>query len=76
MHTQLVAMLEEKDNVIRHGASKAQELDEKMASVEVNAGRVAEVRFQWKNPDFLSRNPDFLLKKNVKFIIKPSWRPS
>ena len=31
----------------------------------------SEVRFQEKNPDFLTGNPDFLLK-NVAFIIKQS----
>ena len=29
---------------------------------------VAQVSFQWKNPDFLLMNPDFLLK-NVDFMI-------
>ena len=33
----------------------------------------SEVSFQWKNPDFLSRDPDFPLK-SLDFIIKqPSW---
>ena len=32
-------------------------------------GLIAQVSFQWTNPDFLFRNPDFLLK-NVGFLLK------
>ena len=37
----------------------------------IAADPVAQVSFQWKNPDFLFNNPDFLFK-NPDFLLKMS----
>lgn len=44
MHGQLVAMLEEKENVKREGATKSKALDEKMASVKQTDGEMAKLQ--------------------------------